>query len=293
MSMRFVLLETFVLVARSGSMKDAARLLSVTPGAISQRIRLLEETVGHRLFVRSRAGVRLDARGVAMFSALDGPWRAIESVDGRLSARPSSRVAVSTVASFAANWLVPRLGRFARLHPDIEIVVETGGRLVDLRREPVDVAIRHGLGSYAGLQSVRLVAPELIVVASPDLLKSGRPIAEPADCLAYPLLHDLDRGDWSLWFEANGVAATKRLKGASFSDDHLLVRAAVAGQGLALVRDVYAEGDLVSRRLVKALDIGWPTRFAYYAVTRPERELKPAVRQFRKWLIEEAEESRG
>jgi LysR family glycine cleavage system transcriptional activator len=125
------------------------------------------------------------------------------------------------------------------------------------------------------------------------LLKSGRPIAEPADCLAYPLLHDLDRGDWSLWFEANGVAATKRLKGASFSDDHLLVRAAVAGQGLALVRDVYAEGDLVSRRLVKALDIGWPTRFAYYAVTRPERELKPAVRQFRKWLIEEAEESRG
>src|ERR1039458_8357098 len=131
MAIRFALLETFVVVARSGSMKDAAALLSVTPGAISQRIRLLEEAVGHRLFIRTRAGVKLDATGAAMFAALDGPFRAIGKVDQGLSKRPVGRVVVNTVASFAASWLVPRLGRFAQLHPDVEIVIETDSRLVD------------------------------------------------------------------------------------------------------------------------------------------------------------------
>lgn len=289
---RFTLLHTFVVVARSGSMKDAAELLSVTPGAISQRIRQLEETVGHRLFVRTRVGVRLDPRGAALLAALDKPFCAIEAVDRSLDRRPSRRVAVSTAASFAASWLVPRLGRFAQLHPDVEIAVETDNRVVDLLKEPIDVAIRHGLGRYPGMESIKLIAPELIVVASPGLLGSGPSIAKPADCLAFPLLHDLDRGDWSLWFEAHGVATPRRLKGPSFSDDHLLVRAAVAGQGLVLIRDVYAQDDLASGRLVRALDVGWPTQFAYYAVTRPDSEQKPAARQFRKWLIQEADGGR-
>ncbi|MFI4996598.1 MAG: LysR substrate-binding domain-containing protein [Hyphomicrobiales bacterium] len=293
MAVRFALLHTFVIVGRSGSMKDAAELLSLTPGAISQRVRLLEETLGHRLFVRTRRGVRLDPRGEALFLALDEPFRLVEKVDRSLTGRPSQRVGVSTVASFAASWLVPRLGRFAKLHPDVEVVVETDSRLVDLEQEPVDVAIRHGLGNYPGLESVKLIAPELIVVGSPDLIESRPPLVSPAGCLAFPLLHGLDRADWSLWFEAHGVPAPKRLKGPSFSDDHLLVRAAVAGQGLALVRDVYAGDDLVSGRLVRALEVSWPTQFAYYAVTRPDMGQRPAILQFRKWLIQEAREGRG
>ncbi|MDR3514230.1 MAG: LysR substrate-binding domain-containing protein [Azospirillaceae bacterium] len=289
---RFTLLHSFVVVARAGSMKDAAATLSVTPGAISQRIRQLEKTVGHRLFVRTRVGVRLDPRGAALLAALDAPFGAIEAVERSLHRHPSRRVVVSTVASFAASWLVPRLGGFARRHPDIEIAVETDSRVVDLLKEPVDVAIRHGLGRYPGMDSIKLIAPELIVVASPGLLEAGPPIAKPADCLSFPLLHDLDRGDWSLWFEAHGVATPRRLKGPSFSDDHLLVPAAVAGQGLALIRDVYAQGELASGRLVRALDIGWPTRFAYYAVTRSDREQNAAIRQFRQWLIEEADGGR-
>jgi LysR family glycine cleavage system transcriptional activator len=131
-----------------------------------------------------------------------------------------------------------------------------------------------------------------IVATGRRQVGSGPPIAKPADCLAFPLLHDLDRGDWSLWFEAHGVSTAARLKGPSFSDGHLLVRAAVAGQGLALIRDVYAQDDLASGRLVRALDVGWPTQFAYYAVTRLDREQKPAIRQFRKWLIDEADGGR-
>ena len=166
--------------------------------------------------------------------------------------------------------------------------METGLRPVDLKREPIDLAIRHGLGRYPGLDATWLIAPELIVVASPDLLRDRLPLKGPADCRAFPLLHDLNRQDWPLWFEAHGVAAPNCKKGPAFSENHLIVRAAVSGQGLALVRDIYAADDLRSKKLVKALTVNWPVQFAYYAVTTSEAVQKPAVRRFRDWLIEEA-----
>jgi LysR family transcriptional regulator, glycine cleavage system transcriptional activator len=258
---RFALLETFVAVARAGKMKQAAQDLALTPGAVSQRIRQLEETAGRRLFTRTSTGVELSAAGEAMFVALAEPFQAIETVDKELGAPSSRRMTVSTVPSFAAGWLVPRLAKFARLCPDIEVAVEVGARPVDLKREPIDLAIRHGLGKYPGLESTWLVAPELIVVASPDLLKNRAPLRRPADCLEFPLLHDLNRQDWPLWFEAHGVTAPHAKKGPAFSESHLIV---------------------------KALTVNWPLQFAYYAVATAEAMQKPAVRQFRDWLVEEA-----
>ena len=102
------------------------------------------------------------------------------------------------------------------------------------------------------------------------------------------LLHDFNRQDWPLWFEVHGVAAPNCKKGPAFSESHLVVRAAVAGQGLALVRDIYAEDDLRSKKLVKPLTVKWPVQFAYYVVATSETLQKPAVRRFRDWLIEEA-----
>jgi LysR family transcriptional regulator, glycine cleavage system transcriptional activator len=285
---RFALLQAFVAVARAGKMKRAADELALTPGAVSQRIRQLEDAAGHRLFTRTGVGIELTTAGEAMLAALDAPFRAIEAVDSELGAAPSRRVTVTTMPSFAATWLVPRLATFARLCPDIEIAVETGVRPVDLKLEPVDMAIRHGLGRYPGLETIRLATPELIVVASPGLLGTRAPLKTPADCLAYPLLHDLNRQDWPLWFEAHGVVAPHCKKGPAFSENHLIVRAAVAGQGLALVRDIYAEDDLRSKKLIKALTVNWPVQFAYYAVATSEALQKPAVRRFRDWLIEEA-----
>jgi LysR family glycine cleavage system transcriptional activator len=284
----FALLQTFVAVARAGKMKQAADELALTPGAVSQRIRQLEAAAGRRLFTRNPTGVELSAAGEAMFAALAEPFRAIEAVERELAAPSPRRVTVSTMPSFATTWLVPRLARFARCCPDIEIAVETGTRPVDLRREPIDLAIRHGLGQYPGLEVTWLAAPELIVVASPDLLRNHAPLKQPADCLALPLLHDFNRRDWPLWFEAHGVIAPHCRKGPAFSENHLIVRAAVAGQGLALVRDIYADDDLRSKTLVKALSGSWPAQFAYYAVATSEALQKPAVRRFRDWLVEEA-----
>ncbi len=288
MAIPLSLLETFVAVARAGRMRDAAAGLSLTPGAISQRVRELEELTGHRLFARTPAGVTLSAAGQSLFDTLDEPFRRIEDARRALEQPPPRRVRVSTMASFAANWLVPRLSRFSERHPHVDIELETDSRIVDLRREPVDMAIRHGLGDYPGLVCVPLTAPELIVVASPSLLRGRAPIESPADCLAFPLLHDMDRADWRLWFEAHGVQTPAQLSGPSFSDDHLMVRAAATGQGLALVRDTYADDDLRCGRLVRAIAIRWPTNFAYYAVSTAEALQRPAVMHFREWLVAEA-----
>lgn len=163
--------------------------------------------------------------------------------------------------------------------------VQSTAELVDLHREPVDIALRHGLGEYPGLESIPLLAPVLLAVASPDLLAGGPPLDEPCDCLRYPLLQDADRADWTLWLQAHGAEPDRRSRrGPSFDEDLLLLRAAVSGQGIALVQAQHAADDLRSGRLVVAVDRAWPSRFAYYLVARKESLGRPQVRAFIDWI---------
>lgn len=288
-------LRAFVEVGQRGSIKAAAEALHVTSGAVSQQIRLLEERVGMPLFTRERQGLRLTEAGAMVHPALLGAFAQIASASQALEDMGGRQtLTVSTVATFAAAWLVPRLGRFNQRHPHIEVRVEATSALVDLRRDRVDVALRHGLGDYPGLQVTRLMAPVLVPVASPALMAGQPPIATPADCLHYPLLHDTDRADWPLWLAAHGAPdgsadAARALRGSAFEDDFLLIRAAEAGQGLALVPQLYAQEEIAAGRLVQVLDLPWPARFAYYLVARPDAATRPAVQAFIAWICEEAQ----
>lgn len=284
-------LRTFVEVGQRQSVKAAAQALHVTPGAVSQQLRLLEERLGVVLLERERLGMRLTAAGASIHPSLVDAFAQIDRAVASLQAAQARKsVTVSTMASFAASWLVPRLGRFKQSHPDIEVRVEATSELVDLRRDRVDVALRHGLGDYPGLLVRPLMAPVLVPVASPDFLAAqSEPIAQVADCLDYPLLHDADRADWALWLSAHGVAKDPRAQlGTSFEDDFLLIRAAEAGLGLALVPQAYAENEVSAGRLVQVLDKPWPARFAYYAVMRAETAERAEVQAFVEWLHQEA-----
>jgi LysR family glycine cleavage system transcriptional activator len=280
-------LRTFVEVSQRGSITAAAQALHVTPGAVSQQIRLLEERLGIALLVRERHGMRMSEAGADVYPMLSAAFAQIDKAVDMLAAKQARQsLTVSTVATFAASWLVPRLGRFKERHPHIEIRVEATPALVDLRRDHVDVALRHGLGDYPGLDVVPLMAPVLVPVAAPGYAAT---LAEPADCLDYPLLHDADRADWPLWLSAHGVAPDSRAqRGNAFDDDFLLIRAAEAGQGLALVPAAHAQEEIAAGRLVQALDKPWPARFAYYAVSRPGAVQRPEVRAFIDWIVEEA-----
>lgn len=284
-------LRTFVEVGQRKSVKAAAQALHVTPGAVSQQIRVLEDRLGVVLLERERLGMRLTEAGASVFPRLREAFLQIDQAMHDLESTKARRsLTVSTVATFAASWLVPRLGRFKQLHPDIEIRVEATSELVDLRRDRVDVALRHGLGDYPGLEVLPLMAPVLTPVASPGFLKAhGAVIHEAGDCLGYPLLHDGDRADWPLWLKAHGVADDMRAeRGSAFDDDFLLIRAAEAGQGLALVPQAYAQEEIAAGRLIQVLDKPWPARFAYYAVTRPGAADRTEVRAFLEWIREEA-----
>ena len=148
---------------------------------------MLEDRLGVALFTRERQGLRLTADGAAAHPLLRQAFSQIEAAVDMLARAPSRQtVTVSTMASFAASWLVPRLARFRARHPRIELRVEASSSVVDLRRDRVDVALRHGLGRYPGLRAVWLMAPVLVPVASPALLGRRKGLRSPAECLDLP-----------------------------------------------------------------------------------------------------------
>ena len=252
-------LRAFTEVGRHGSIKRAAAALGVTSGAVSQQVRLLEERVGLPLFTRGRQSMALTEAGARVHPGLLTAFDQIESALRTLeAARARKTLTVSTMASFAASWLVPRLGRFTSRHPDIEVRVEAVADLVDLHRDRVDIAIRHGLGSYPGLQSRPLMAPVLLPVASPALLADGPPIREPADCLAYPLLQDGCRADWGLWLAAHGVAvklltgdnelvAAKVCRDVGLPADHIVLGTQIEHMNDEMLRQTVERHQLFAR----------------------------------------------
>jgi LysR family glycine cleavage system transcriptional activator len=284
-------LRAFEAAARLGSMTAAARELSVTPGAVSQQIALLESRLGVRLLQRLGRSLELTEPGRSYFPPLRGAFRQIEEATRRVAATSEARaLTISAPPAFAASWLVPRLGDYQTRHPEVDLRIVTGRALVDFETGEVDVAIRHGLGRWKGLRADRVATVQLIAVCSKTVL-AGRALSGSADLASLPLLHDAARRDWPLWFQAHGVYPLPKeaLAGPSFDDQMLLIQAAVAGQGVALVSEVLARRELKRRELVKAIDLAWPDEFAYWLVSPLATAGQPKIAAFRDWLLTQAE----
>lgn len=285
-------LRAFEAAARHLSMKEAAAELSVTPGAVSQLVRGLEARLGTQLFRRGNRSLVLTEAGQSYFAPIRHAFRQIGEATRRLRALPNAGVlTVSAPPAFAASWLVPRLGRFRARHADVELNIATTRGLANFTADGVDVAIRHGLGRYPGLQCDRIASIAMIPVCSPRLFESlgnSRP-RFPADLLGLPLLHDAERQDWALWFQAQGVADLGHAasSGISFDDQMLLIRAAASHQGIALVTETLARPELEQGSLARALDLAWPQEFAYWLVCPRATAGQPKIVAFRDWLVAE------
>ena len=281
-------LRAFEAAARHLSMKGAAHELNVTPGAVSQLVRTLEQSLGVRLFRRFNRAIRLTEAGERYLGPVRSAFRQIADATRRIAdGADSGMLTISVAPTFAESWLVPRLGRFRARHPAIDLRIIATMQLADFELDGIDLGIRHGLGRYPGLHSERIVAVELLPVCT-RAVRRAKPLKSAADLLQLPLLHDHDLKDWPLWFEAHGVTDAGHLGGPSFNDLTLLIRAAVAGQGVALVPEELARRELRSRRLVRAIDIAWPREFAYWAVCPLDAINRPKIAAFREWLLAEA-----
>jgi LysR family glycine cleavage system transcriptional activator len=280
-------LRAFAVAARHLSFKAAAAELHVTPGAISQQIKSLEQALGTTLFVRLNRRLALTAAGAAYLPSIRAAFNEIAGATGRL-ASSERLINVSAPPSFATHWLLPRLDRFRQLHPDLVLALDATMGLANFRDDVIDIAVRYGRGRYAGLRSDRLFAVRLVPVCSPTLLRSGGARARAAALREQPLLHDKMRRNWRSWLDTQGLADVDASRGPSFSDQTFMLQAALLGQGIALAPDVLVADEIARARLVVLSDAAWPTQSAYYCVTPEARYDDPKLRLFRNWLFAEA-----
>ncbi len=279
-------LRAFEATARHLSVKNAAKELCVTPGAVSQLLKTLEVHLGVTLFRRVNRGVFLTDAGQNYLPAVRNAFRQIAEATRRVAiAADTGMLTVSVTSVFASAWLVPRLKEFQSIHPEIDLQVLTGKGLVDFSRDGVDVAVRHGLGRYPGLFSQRLFAVEMIPVAAPSLAARFPAPTSSQDLTTWPHVHDADRKDWHLWFQAQGIEDIGPPRGPAFDDSSLLLKAVLAGQGAGLVPATMAALELAEGRLVKLANVAWPEAYAYYFVCPEANCNRPKVTAFRAWVL--------
>ena len=275
-------LRAFEAAARLGSFSRAAEEISVTHSAVSHQVRALERALGAPLFQRNGKRVSLTTAGrqfaERVSAALGDLAEAAQSV--RRSARDGNALTVSTLPSFAARWLLPRLGRFMEMHPQIAVTVHTSNTLVDLERDEVDLAIRWGAGRWPGLEVEKFMEDEFFPVASPRF-NGGRLPSRPAELAKFRLM-TAEGEPWTPWFRLAGVKLEEP-RGPSFTDSSHLLQAVADGRGIGLGRRSLADGDLRAGRLVQLFDIVLPADAANYLVW-PKGKLSPNASLLRDWL---------
>lgn len=281
----FSALRAFEAAARHENFSRAAEELHLTHGAISHQVRALEEELGRQLFVRNGRQVKITNDGLKFAQFLGKAFADIAAAtDAMRASSISQRLTITSIPSFAARWLAPRLGKFIELHPDIEVVLQSSGHMQDLAREGVDVGIRFGRGNYPGMVVLRLMGDVYYPVVSPHYRGGQLPLA-PADLARHTLLRSVER--WTPWLRAAGVDLPEPSGGLLFEDLSMLVRSAADGNGVALVRHVVAMQEIASGQLLRLFNVATPSPDEYYFVTPPGAASKPQVQAFRDWLLEE------
>ena len=279
--------RTFEAAARHLSFTRAADELHVTQAAVSHQIKALEEWLGVTLFRRQTRGVLLTDAGQAYLPALTGALDAIDrATRDLLRSGQAGILTISALASFAAKWLVPRLGRFADRHPDISVRIAAEDSLVDFAQSEVDLAIRYSHGAWRDLHYEKFLTEEFFVVCAPRLLSGPHPLKTPADLAHHTLLHDQMREDWQMWLEHAGVTVAPG-RSLGFSHSNMVFDAAIDGLGVALGRSIMVADDLAAGRLVKPFNLSLKAEFTYYLVCPPTHVARPKVKAFRDWVFDE------
>ncbi len=281
-------LRAFEAAARHLSFTVAASELNVTQTAISHQIRRLEEELGIRLFVRKNRALTLTPEARDYLPGIRAAFDDLRLATDRLLRKENDRVlTVSTLASLAAKWLLPRLTAFQEAHPGIDVRITTSTSLVDFQRDEVDAAIRYGRGQWPGVRADWLMADQLFPVCSPALLTGPRPLRSPEDLAHHVLLHTSAGAsdDWRLWLTAAGMPANlSKQPGLTFDLTLMTVQAAIDGIGVAIGRTSYVEADIAKGRLVVPFKITLPANAGFYLVSPEARADSPKLSAFRQWL---------
>ncbi|MEZ5609797.1 MAG: transcriptional regulator GcvA [Rhodocyclaceae bacterium] len=308
----FPALRAFEAAARSLSFKAAAEELHVTPAAISQQVKSLEDYLGVRLFVRQTRRIVLTPEATAMLPKLQEAFECLAAAIGT-TRRPGGTLTVSAAPNFAVRWLLPRLPEFSSAHPQINLRLSSSRNAIDapmataaaVNLDPLasdsEVSIRFGSGALQGHRCDAVLAPRYTLVCSPALLTGKRPLRTPADLRWHRLIHDDSVPDepgksgWEAWLEAAGAQEVDAARGPRFGNTTLAIEAALGAQGVVLALRQLVSADVAAGRLATPFDVEVSSRYYYYLAIPEAIAGRAVVQTFRTWLLEAAVEhaSRG
>jgi LysR family transcriptional regulator, glycine cleavage system transcriptional activator len=288
-------LRAFEAVSRHLSFARAADELFVTKAAVAQQVRQLEEEIGAPLVERFGRGLRLTEAGLAGvrdlgdgFAILGRAARAMREANGRRF------LVINSSPSFAATWLVGRIGKFKAQHPEIDVLLDANPMEDTLERSNVDALIRWGTGEFADLSTTLLFKEEVFPVCAPALARGAHPIREPQDLRDHTLLHLNWHPSfstwpaWSDWLKAAGAAEVEATRGVWFNHMSMAIHAAAQGQGVALTSLAIAADELAAGRLIAPFTTSVHTPFGYYFLCRPDQAASPRISALRDFLVAEA-----
>jgi LysR family glycine cleavage system transcriptional activator len=291
-------LRAFEASARHESFSAAAAELAVTPAAVGQLVRTLEDWLGAPLFHRATSGRTRLALTDAARRALPDIQAGFDRLSlgvARLREGGAGILTVTVSPAFAAKWLLPRLEGFQAASPETDVRLHVSMEALDFVTHGIDVGVRYGAGAWPGLVAEKLMGEEVFPVCSPALLPERRRLRRPSDLAGTKLIHDLSVdarsgfATWEAWLDAAGAKGVTTRRGLRINNSAAVLQAAIDGQGVALARSIMAKDDLAAGRLVRLFpEIELDSKLAYYVVHRPESGALPKVGAFRDWLVREA-----
>ena len=294
-------LRTFEAVARRLSFRAAAEEQHLTQPAISRQIRALEEELGTALFLRGTRHVEITSAGLALLRSVEPLLLRLDSTVRQIrTAQRRQPVGVTTFASFASMWLLPRLQAFQALHPQADIRISATDSMAEFDDPEIDMGLRHCHPNDAPPGSVRLFDEVLTPVVSPALLQR-LPLRSAADLAQHTLLEEDDHKpsaeyvSWHHWLRQNAPEGLEPRSWLHLNFTYQRIQAALAGQGVALARmpltlEAIQRGDLVEPFGVAGRVV---SPFAYWLVRWPQRQQRPVLSAFEDWVLAQAEQTRA
>ena len=281
-------LRSFEAAARLLSFKAAAEELRVTPTSVSNQIRQLELDWGCLLFVRKTRKVFLTDAGRSLARVMS---RAFDDIRAEVETHISSNRKTVTLAVgpiFGARWLIPRLSKFYRLNPNIELVLHHSPRITDVEQLVATIAVDWGIGDWQGLNAHRLLDVIYRPVLSPSLLAECGGLTSPTVLARYPIILQWDREEWNAWLKLVGQPDLRFARETVTRDSNLALQAAMEGQGVVMGTFPFVSGEVASGRLVCPFETELHPARGYYLLNRPGARSVPAVNAVCAWIEAEA-----
>lgn len=280
-------LRTFEAAARHLSFKGAAEELCVSATTVSNQIRQLEKDWGFQLFHRHTRAVSLTERGEALSQVLTKAFEDIRVEMDRQLVAPRRTVSIAVGPIFGSRWLGPRLARFGRDHPKIELLVHHGSRITDAKQLQTDLAVDWGVGAWRGLTSTRLLEARYSPIISSELANEIGPLTDPAQLAGLTIIHQHDHSEWQNWFALAGCPNVKISSEFTVVDSNMVQRAVKDGQGVALGVFPFMDGDVARGQLIKPFDIDLTPTRAFHLLERPKARDSSPIRTVCEWIIAE------